>query len=110
MESLKPQLPKISNEERPPLVDVWLELLAWQEKQIDALKQEILKQKGETTKPTVKPSILRLMPRSTSNPTRFQRAQPLKGYREVVIQNIVFVTFNTCYRLAQYQTPEDSYV
>jgi len=56
MDSLKPQLPKISNEDRTPLVDVLLELLAWQQIQIDKLKQEILKIKGETTKPNIKPS------------------------------------------------------
>ncbi|MDD2724703.1 MAG: hypothetical protein PHH59_11865 [Methylovulum sp.] len=33
------------------LADVLLELLAWQQKQIDQLGQEILKLKGETTKP-----------------------------------------------------------
>ena len=43
MDSLKPQLPKISNEDRTPLVDVLLELLAWQQVQIDKLEQEILK-------------------------------------------------------------------
>jgi hypothetical protein len=41
--------------------DVLLELLAWQQKQIDSvgaeqLEQETLKLKGETTKPEVKPS------------------------------------------------------
>ena len=56
MDSLKPQLPKINNEDRTPLVDVLLELLAWQEIQIDKLEQEILKLKGETTKPKIKPS------------------------------------------------------
>jgi hypothetical protein len=56
MDSPKPELPKISNEERTPLVDVLLELLAWQQKLIDELKQEILKLKGETTKPKIKPS------------------------------------------------------
>jgi len=56
MNSLKPQLPKISDEDRTPLIDVLLELLAWQEKQIDKLEQEILKLKGETTKPKIKPS------------------------------------------------------
>jgi hypothetical protein len=55
MNSLKPQLPKISNEDRTPLVDVLLELLAWQQIQIDKLEQEILKIKGETTKPNIKP-------------------------------------------------------
>ncbi len=57
MDSLKPQLPKINDEDRTPLVDVLLELLAWQQKQIDKLEQEILKLKGETTKPKIKPSI-----------------------------------------------------
>jgi hypothetical protein len=33
-----------------------------------------------------------------------------KGFRDVVIQDIKFETFNTCYRLAQYQTPDGSYV
>src|ERR1035437_3776990 len=56
MDSLKPQLPKISNEDRTPLIDVLLELLAWQQKQIDGLKQEVLKLKSETTKPKIKPS------------------------------------------------------
>ncbi len=56
MNSLKPQLPKISDEDRTPLVDVLLELLAWQQIQIDRLEQEILKLKGETTKPKIKPS------------------------------------------------------
>jgi hypothetical protein len=56
MELVKPQLPKISNEVRTPLVDMLLELLAWQDKRIDQLEQEILKLKGETLKPEVKPS------------------------------------------------------
>jgi hypothetical protein len=40
MDSLKPQLPKINNEDRTPLVDVLLELLAWQQIQIDKLEQD----------------------------------------------------------------------
>jgi hypothetical protein len=35
---------------------VLLELVAWQETQIDKLEQEILKFKGETTKPKIKTS------------------------------------------------------
>lgn len=58
MNSIKPQLPKINDEDRTPLVDVLLELLVWQEKQIDELKQEILKLKGETTKPKIQPSTM----------------------------------------------------
>jgi hypothetical protein len=38
MDSSKPALPKISNEDRTPLVDVLLELLAWQQKRMDELE------------------------------------------------------------------------
>jgi len=62
MDSVKPQLPNISNEDRTPLIDVLLELLAWQQKQIDQLEQEILKLKGETTKPKIKPSKMDEVP------------------------------------------------
>jgi hypothetical protein len=64
MSSPKPELPNIKEEDRTPLVDVLLELLAWQSQQIDELEQEILKLKGETTKPEVKPSA---MDKSTGN-------------------------------------------
>ena len=56
MDSLKPPLPKINDEDRTPIVDVLLELVAWQDIKIDKLEQEILKLKGETTKPKIKPS------------------------------------------------------
>ena len=56
MDSLKPPLPKINYEDRTPIVDVLLELAAWQDIKIDKLEQEILKLKGETTKPKIKPS------------------------------------------------------
>ncbi len=45
----------ITKDDRIPLVDVLLELLAWQQKQIDELEQEILVLKGETTRPKIKP-------------------------------------------------------
>lgn len=142
MDSVKPQLPNISNEDRTPLIDVLLELLARQQKQIDRLEQEILKLKGETTKPKIKPSKTDDDPakgedengsdsdksKKNKGPKRSKTGhlkinatidiQPdkipagstagstFKGYREVVIQDIVFETFSTCYRLAQYQTPD----
>jgi hypothetical protein len=137
VELLKPQLPTISNEDPTPLVDVLLELLAWQQKQIDQLEQEILKLKGETTKPKIKPSKMDEVPAEDGDgngddsdsskknkgpkrsktehlkvdatvdiqPDKIPEGSVFKGYREVVIQDIKFETFNTCYRLAQYQTP-----
>ncbi len=47
MDTLKPQLPKINEEDRTPLVDVLVELIAWQKSQIDKQKQEVLKHKSE---------------------------------------------------------------
>lgn len=142
MDSLKPQLPKISDEDRTPLVDVLLELVAWQEAQIDKLEQKILKLKGETTKPIIKPSKMdddpaddeeeigedNDEPKKNKGPKRSKTVHLKidatidiepdnipegsihKGFRDVVIQDIKFETFNTCYRLAQYQTPDGSYV
>jgi len=142
MDSLKPQLPKINNEDRTPLVDVLLELLAWQQIQIDKLEQEILKLKGETTKPKIKPSKmdegsaengdengdngdkskknkgpkrcktehLKIDVTIDIQPDNIPAGSIHKGFRDVVIQDIKFETFNTCYRLAQYQTPDGSYV
>jgi hypothetical protein len=79
MESLKPQLPKISNEDRTPLVDVLLELLACQEKQIHALKQEILKLKGETIKPNIKPSKMDEEAGEDSDNDDSESSKPKKG-------------------------------
>ena len=138
MDSPKPELPKISSKDRTPLVDVLLELLAWQEKRIDEFEQKILKLKGETTQPKIKPSKmdkdtiedgdehdpskLKKGPKRSKTvhlktaatidiqPDTIPEGSSFKGYREVVVQDIVFETFNTCYRLAQYQTADGSYV
>jgi len=140
MDSPKPQLPQISNEDRTPLIDVLLELVVWQQKQIDKLEQEIHKLKGETTKPKIKPSKmdkdsaedgadnngdkskknkgpkrsktghLKIDATIDIQPAKIPQGSTFKGYREVVIQDIVFKPFNTCYRLAQYQTPDGGYV
>jgi len=125
MDSLKPQLPKISHEVRTELVDVLLELLAWQQIQIDKLEQEILKLKGETTKPKIKPSKmdedlaedgnknsddaeskkikgpkrsktdhLKIDATFNIHPDTIPEGSTFKSYRDVVIQNIKFETFN----------------
>ena len=43
-------------------------------------------------------------------PDNIPEGSIFKGYREMVIQDIKFETFNTCYRLAQYETPDGRYV
>ena len=88
MESFKPQLPKISNEDRTPLVDVLLELLAWQEKQIDALKQEILKLKAETTKLNIKPSKMDEEAAEDSDNDDSDSSKPKKGRNAVKLEHL----------------------
>ena len=46
MDTQKPELPTFSDKDRTPLVDALMEVLAWQQRQIDKLEQEILKLKG----------------------------------------------------------------
>ena len=76
MNSPKPELPEINKKDRTPLIDVLLELLAWQQKQIDELEQEILKLKGETTKPDIKPSKMDKEGASEDDKSSSKRKRP----------------------------------
>jgi len=68
------------------------------------------KKKNAKGRNAVKPSILKLMLRSLSNPIIFQKVQSIRGFGTLSYQDIKFETFNTCYRLAQYETADGSYV
>jgi hypothetical protein len=136
-------MPEVSETEHSPLVDALFEMIAWQQKQIEALEQQILKLKGETRKPKIKPSAMDKETDSDDNkddkdgkgakgkkkgPKRKKTAQlpihkteirepdvvpegsTFKGYREVVVQDLVIQRHNTCYRLAQYETADGHYV
>jgi hypothetical protein len=137
MNETKPAFPTIAEEDRTPLVDALLELLAWQANRIEALEQEILKLKGETTKPKIKPSKMDDEDDNSSTAKKSERppktdsskAAPLKideniiikpenvptnsrfkGYRRVVVQDLIIKTHNACYWLAEYQTPDGGYL
>jgi hypothetical protein len=136
MNTPKPKFPKIAENERTPLIDVLLELLAWQSQRIDELEKEILKLKNETLKPIITPTqmdkqgeVKKELPEKEIKPKKISKAKSLridetvvihpenipenavfKGFREVVIQDIIFKTHNTCYQLAQYQCPDGHYV
>ncbi len=73
MNETKPALPTIAEEDRTPFVDALLELLAWQMKRIEALEQEVLKLKGETTKPKIKPSKMDDDDNNSSTPKKSER-------------------------------------
>jgi hypothetical protein len=141
MNSPKPESPLISEIERTPLVDALLEIIAWQNDRIAGLEQQILKLKGETTKPEVKPSKMdKNQPSEADSDSNDGKEKPkpgpkcqktatlrvdvtlevepdhlpddavFKGYREVVVQDLIIKSHNTCYRLAQYQLSDGSYV
>lgn len=140
MTETKPAFPTIAEEDRTPLMDAVLELLAWQARRIEELEQELLKLKGETTKPKIKPSKMDNTDNDDNNSsssaksgrgskTDIGKTDPInidetitiqpedipvgsrfKGYRRVVVQNLILKTHNTCYQLAQYQTPDGRYL
>ena len=132
-----PEFPTIAENEHTPLVDVLLEISAWKDQRIDELEQEILKLKGETLKPKISPTKMdkedetdkAASSKNVTKPEKISKTKSLKidetvviepenipvgakfkGYRDVVIQDIIFKTHNTCYRLAQYQCPDGHYV
>lgn len=137
MNETKPAFPTIAEEERTPLVDALLELLAWQLRRIEALEQELLKLKGETTKPIIKPSKMDDDDNNSSSqkdtkpapqakirktkqlnidetviiqPENIPLGSRKKGYRRVVVQDLIIKTHNTCYWLAQYITPDGRHI
>jgi hypothetical protein len=136
MNTPMPEFPTIAENERTPLVDVLLEISVWKDQRIDELEQEILKLKGETLKPKISPTKMdkedevdTASSENVTKPKKISKAKSLridetvviypeniptdsvfKGFREVVIQDIIFKTHNTCYRLAQYQCADGHYV
>ena len=56
MLSTKPIFPSIPENERTPLIDLLLEIIQWQQQQIDHLEDEIQDLKKETKKPTFESS------------------------------------------------------
>lgn len=135
-DSTRPPLPTIPPEAQTPLVDTLLEIIEWQNRRIAALEDEIHQLKKETRKPPPPPSQ---MEKSTEPPSEVavakkkgpqrqktalleiheeQIIQPpaipagsrFKGYRDVVVQDLLIKPHVTRYRLANYQTPDGSYV
>ena len=131
-----PKFPTIPENEHTPLVDVLLEISAWKDQRIDELEQEILKLKGETLKPKIAPTKMdkedvdkKESSKKTTKPEKISKTKSLKidetvviypenipvgskfkGFSDVVIQDIIFKTHNTRYRLARYQCLDGHYV
>ncbi len=108
------------------------ERVYFQAEVIQALKDEIAILKGEKSKPDIKPSQLgkdsiakgQECDKPGKRPGSYKRNKDLvvhrteeihpenipknsrfKGYEKFYVQDIIFVPFNTCYKLARYVTP-----
>ena len=132
--SITTRFPKIPEDQITPLVAELLELIQLQTEEIQFLRDEIARLKGQKPRPNIKPSRLE----TTSNrvKTKRRRKRPkrsktkkieihevvsikpdnlpegskLKDYQEYIVQDIVLGNWNTCYRRQRWQMPSGEYV
>ena len=129
-----PKIPEIGEEERTPSVTALLEIVQIQQEQIQELRDEIARLKGQKPKPKIKPSVLEkyfenkeTKKEFTKRPgsTKREKTDKLeihetfivkadnvppgsifKGYEEFTVQGLVFHPHNTLYRRERWQTPD----
>ena len=128
---------EIPESEQTPMVLLLLDIIAKQEREIEALRDEIQRLKKTTRRPEIKPSTL-LKPPSPPDkkdkpkgkrpgsakrkktkclridvdeilhPENLPEGAKLEGYRDFVVQDIRLETLNTRYRRAVYRLPDGS--
>ena len=124
----------IPEEEKTPPVLQLIEVVQLQSEQIQALKDEIARLKGQKPKPDIKPSNLTKKDKEnpSENPKKkrpgsakkkktksieihhdkvikpddIPKGSIFKGYQDYVVQDVILRPYNTRYRLARLQTPD----
>jgi hypothetical protein len=133
------KIPEVPEVEQTPLVQTLLGIIGQMGGKIEKLEQEILKLKGETVKPQIKPSKMddqagtgdedgeKKRPdkpgpkRRKTEQMEIDHTQQIeldevpagstfKGYQDYVVQDLVIERRNTRYRLAQWLTPDGKYI
>ncbi len=127
----------IPESEKTPLVIALIEIINEQAKKIEALEQEILKLKKETTKPKIKKSKLNddsndadenkskrestkgkskrkkkieIHEEKIVEPENIPKDAKFVGYYDMDVQDVIIKPHNTRYRLAQYVTKDGKYI
>ena len=132
-------VPKIPEQERTPVVAQLLEIIDRMQEELQKLKDEIARLKGQKPKPKIKPSNmekttgekqgrrkpgekrpgsqkrnkteeLEIHEITVIEPDTIPEGSRFKGYQDYMVQEIIIVPYNTLYRLERWQTPQDEYV
>ncbi len=133
MSPLKPNFPDIPEAEHTPVIDALLELLKWQSDRIEQLEDEIQRLKQETRKPTFESTKmdentepeeknadnkqkkgpkrnmtqdLEIHEEQILEPDFLTAGARFKGYRDIIVQDLIIRAHNIRYRLAEYETSE----
>jgi hypothetical protein len=127
-------MPNISEDQITPVVAQLLAIIELQIEEIQLLKDEIARLKGQKPKPKIKPSILQNQKRSAKKQQRRKRANKsktkkleihqvisiapnhipagstFKGYQDYTVQDLIIANWNICYRRQRWQTPKGDYI
>ena len=126
---------KISESEKSPIVIELLEIIQQQAEDIQLLKDEIARLKGQKPKPKIKPSNLdKETEQENKNKKKRQRKKRSKtkniiihedrrlypedlpagstfiDYQDYVVQDVIFTNWNTRYRRGRWQTPSGDFI
>jgi hypothetical protein len=132
--SITTRMPNIPEEQITPVVAQLLAIIELQIEEIQLLKDEIARLKGQKPRPKIKPSILQNQKRSAKKKRRGKRAKKsktkkleihqvisiapdhiptgstFKGYQDYTVQDIIIANWNICYRRQRWQTPQGDYL
>jgi uncharacterized small protein (DUF1192 family) len=126
------RMPKIEPEKVTPEIAQLLSIIELQIKEIQLLKDEIARLKGQKPKPKIRPSILEKQGAAAKKKNRKKRARKskkieihevvsidpehipagstYKGYQDYLVQDLIISNWNICYRRQRWKTPEGRYI
>ena len=129
---LTTRMPKIDQEKVTPEIAQLLSIIELQIKEIQLLKDEIARLKGQKPKPNIRPSILEKPSGTTKKKIRKKRSKKskkievhevvsiepehipagstYKGYQNYLVQDLIISNWNICYRRQRWQTPDGRYI